>query len=130
MSKGRIYIEFNCFLVHRKLITILLEIIRTTDAISFHCFFVRKENSHFVRRNSLPYFPCVVGFLFFFLNQGTKHLCETYVLRNTGGVRHDNGRKEANSHMNPFYQNGTRSHALKHKKDKEVLCRFFFMTHA
>ena len=41
-----------------------------------------------------------VVWLPFFLNQGTKHFCETYVVRNTGGVRHDNGRKEANSHMN------------------------------
>ena len=126
MSKGRIYIEFNCFLVHRKLITILLEIIRTTDAMSFHCFFVWKENSHFVRRNSLPYFPCVVCFLFFFSIRGRN----IYAKRMLLGIPVGCDMITAEKKRIPIWTLSikmvlVRMH-IKYKKDKECCIDFFF----
>ena len=123
MSKGRIYIEFNCFLVHRKLITIVR--IRTTDAMSFHCFFVWKENSHFVRRNSLLYFPCVVWFLFFFSIRGRNIFVKRVLL----GIPVGWEMITAEKRRVPIWTLSIkmvlfRIH-IKHKKEKECCIDFF-----
>ena len=126
-SKGRIYIEFNCFRVHRKLITILLEQQMRRHFTAFSS--QKKIRILFAEINSRIF---LAELCFFFFSITGRNI---YVKRMLLGIPVGSDILTAEKRRipkvyEPFLLYSFACKLNTKKKKQGVLYRFFFITHA